>query len=288
MTIAEIAEIMSVSYSKALEEVRALYPHRVKRGRVPANFTSDESAKIMLNIKSKNYGSTDEGMTISELSDFVGSDYHTVARWVRNIKDDTSCNMQVVERIRAKKGSPKNPARYKLDEVLFIAEKGLGSPISDLLKSNAEQTQSFHYVQNESNQIIQKPYYDIEKTLAETAEIMRNVAIMTQNHEMRLQRVEQAIEKDKAVISGLIADVPEKSTRSMLNQLIRAAAQRDDRGYRELYRELYKEYLYTYSKNIRQSADNRGISVLDYAEQTGEIDNLFALAVKLYAVGGAK
>lgn len=106
----------------------------------------------------------------------------------------------------------------------------------------------------------------------------------------RLKRIE---EKSEQAIKELELNVPidpelelpqDISRRKQVNQIVRAYAV--DKGMKtgEVWNKLYYDFNYLMDKNVTTCAKNRKVSVLDYVEEIGYMEDLYKLAYKLFRV----
>jgi len=72
-------------------------------------------------------------MTTKQISESVGKDPATVARWIESV----SCKMQEVSRKVQEAKATKKPADYTLAEVCQIIEEGMGKAAADVYRTNA-------------------------------------------------------------------------------------------------------------------------------------------------------
>jgi phage anti-repressor protein len=101
------------------------------------------------------------------------------------------------------------------------------------------------------------------------------------NHEDRLSSIEKI--HDNAVVELKALPTPmvqanEKTTRMLVNEVIRNIAFRDGTDPQNLWRHLYKEFSIRYHINLRLRALNSDMVQLDWIEQNDHLDNLYALA----------
>lgn len=104
-------------------------------------------------------------------------------------------------------------------------------------------------------------------------------------HDSRLNTIEQRFQKADEVLKQLppaTVDVPTKSVRSCINEVLRSYSYRTGDAYQSLWNVLYKEYKYRYHVDLKTRAKNEELKTLDYAEQFGVIDKVYALALELF------
>jgi prophage antirepressor-like protein len=90
------------------------------------------------------------------------------------------------------------------------------------------------------------------------------------------------VDKEILALPAAMEEVPEKSIRSSLNELLRSYAYRTGESYQKLWGDLYREYRYRHHVDLVTRAKNQRKSALSYAEEVGVIDKLYSLAVLLY------
>jgi prophage antirepressor-like protein len=105
-------------------------------------------------------------------------------------------------------------------------------------------------------------------------------------HDSRLNTIEQRFQKADEVLKQLppaTVDVPTKSVRSCVNEVLRSYSYHTGDAYQSLWNVLYKEYKYRYHVDLKTRAKNEELKTLDYAEQFGVIDKVYALALELFS-----
>ncbi len=104
-------------------------------------------------------------------------------------------------------------------------------------------------------------------------------------HDSRLSTIEERFQKADEVLKQLppaTTEVPTKSVRSCVNEVLRSYSYRTGDAYQSLWNVLYKEYKYRYHVDLKTRAKNEELKTLDYAEQFGVIDKVYALALELF------
>jgi len=79
-----------------------------------------------------------------------------------------------------------------------------------------------------------------------------------------------------------VDDGRERTSRANLVDFIRKVSWRDAQAHINLWRNLYKEYKLRYGVDLKSEAKKHNMNKTQYAEAFGHMDNLYALAVKLY------
>lgn len=104
-------------------------------------------------------------------------------------------------------------------------------------------------------------------------------------HSERLEVIEERFEKVADELKQLPAateEVPEKSVRSCINEVLRSYCYKTGESHKQLWNVLYKEYRYRHHVDLKTRAKNEELKTLDYAEQFGVIDKVYALALELF------
>lgn len=96
----------------------------------------------------------------------------------------------------------------------------------------------------------------------------------------RLVKLEEK-EATRADVATLLPSVPEKTNRARLTEIMESHGGRVE-NYREGWKTLYAEYERRYHVDISTRAKHAKLSGPHWAEKNGQIDNLLALAVKLF------
>lgn len=77
---------------------------------------------------------------------------------------------------------------------------------------------------------------------------------------------------------------PDMNLRAALNKFVRDTAKNTNRFYNVVFNELYSQFYYTFSINLVSRAKKNGMSVIEYAEKYGHIQDLYDLARKIYSI----
>jgi hypothetical protein len=77
-------------------------------------------------------------------------------------------------------------------------------------------------------------------------------------------------------------DVPDMNTRAAINKFIREQAVKQNRYINILWSELYSQFYSRYGINITMRAKKKEMTVIEYAEEYDHLDDLYALARKIY------
>ena len=104
----------------------------------------------------------------------------------------------------------------------------------------------------------------------------------------RLDRLESMMEKLLTIVAATIPKQreelpapPSMEYRAELRKIVARAA-RESGDYSGTWGQLYQEAYYRLSINIRERAKNRGMELLQYAEDEGLIPDLVALAREIF------
>jgi prophage antirepressor-like protein len=113
----------------------------------------------------------------------------------------------------------------------------------------------------------------------------REQAEKLQQHDSRLGKIEDRFAKVSEELRALppvVEEVPPKSIRSAINELVRGYSYSTGESYSSLWNYLYKEYRYIHHVDLSARAKNENKKVLEYAEDMGVINKLYAVANKLF------
>jgi hypothetical protein len=131
--------------------------------------------------------------------------------------------------------------------------------------------------------------YSTESKPRTTAEQLLAIAQLAVGHEQKLAQHHNLLQHHNARLTRLEKqlqvidlDIPEKSVRSSLNELIQDYAYRTGEGFDYLWENLFKEYHRRYNVDLIARAKKSKKRVVDYAEELGVIDKLYGVAVRLY------
>lgn len=196
-------------------------------------------------------------MTTKEIALAVGKDERTVQRWIKRVADKMSSVADKMSSVSYRT----NGADWALEEVLCLVEVGMGKNAASLFRENASKASAVPpTLTTESIAVI----------VRETISAMLPMLVAA---------VKGTIPESNA--SALPAP-PDLSPRDQLRRAVNAMGQKNGK-YAEAWTELYGQFFYRYGINLRVKAKNRNLSVLDYAEQEGHIEELLGLALTLGA-----
>lgn len=168
----------------------------------------------------------------------------------------------------------------------FVNESGLYKCIFSSRKPEAERFQ-YWVIDEVIPSVIRYGFYGtpmtIEKMISdpETAITMLK-ALQEERKKVATLSIDNA--HKQAVIDNFAVDVPTASKRQVINMVVRKAGD----GFKERWRNLYSIFDKTYHKNTKllvknyNLKNNKSLSRLDYIDEIGMIDQLYAIAVKLY------
>lgn len=111
----------------------------------------------------------------------------------------------------------------------------------------------------------------LNKAVEQLTQDVKELKSEKQKHELSLE-----------LLPAPTREVPEMSTRAALNKHIRDAARRQNRAYNLVFNELYLQFYYRFRINLVGRATKTGMSIIEYAEQYDHIEDLYALARKIY------
>jgi hypothetical protein len=112
----------------------------------------------------------------------------------------------------------------------------------------------------------------------EWIDFAKDLEIKRQQTERDLQTANLKLEHKQSIILDLTQDIPVKTMRAKINEVIRYVRF----GYGDRWNKLYREFKYHYNIDIPTRADHRGMAKLDYAQQEGLLQNLYKLALELF------
>ncbi len=96
------------------------------------------------------------------------------------------------------------------------------------------------------------------------------------------QMMEKQLEHKQAVIVDLAENVPAKKMRTVINEVVRAYAHGEGVLYNYVWNRLYKEFKSIYHIDLNTRAKHRDQSKIDIAEDIGQLENLYLLALKMF------
>ncbi len=85
-----------------------------------------------------------------------------------------------------------------------------------------------------------------------------------------------------ATVPQLLAPAPEISSRDRINKIVRGYCQEKRIPFKDGFNRIYLKHKYACNKDLKLKAKNRDIKTLDMFELEGEIQNLLAIAIKIY------
>lgn len=127
----------------------------------------------------------------------------------------------------------------------------------------------------------------LAQTNVEQEKKMIELESKVNQQEQIVNRVIENQEKAIKVIEALpqlevTEDVPDITTRKVISKYISAVSLTKNIDHQRIWRHIYKMFDATYNINVYIRATNRSMTKLDYIEQSGRIDKLYALLMKLY------
>ena len=105
--------------------------------------------------------------------------------------------------------------------------------------------------------------------------------IALESHESRLSSMEatqQAAMDDSMDIERASEEPAAKSTRSKLNQLVRAYCLATNANFQDVWNRIYTEFKYRYHTDLKVRAENRGVRPIEVADQLGNLSELLKVA----------
>lgn len=198
-------------------------------------------------------------MTVKEIAEAVGKTDRGVRKWVAKASEKRSVIAE-----KSSVSSPMKPADYTLDETCTIIEAGMGKNAAGIFRANASRT---GYI--ESTAIHEHPG-EIAIIVRETVTAMVPAIIAA---------IKGALPEN--AVAALPAPAV-KSERDLLRQVVNVYVKNSGTSHAQTWNDLYSEYYYRYHRNLKTSARNRGMSIIEYAEVEGLVSDLLALAVDMF------
>jgi Rha family phage regulatory protein len=96
------------------------------------------------------------------------------------------------------------------------------------------------------------------------------------------QLINKQLEHKQKVIVDLAEQVPPKKMRTVINEVVRAYAHGEGVLYNYVWNRLYKEFKAIYHIDLSTRAKHRDQSKIDIAEDIGQLENLYLLALKMF------
>lgn len=199
-------------------------------------------------------------MNIKQLAEFFGKSTATIRRSALSVG------------IKFKNGTEKT---FSKDEVKMISQY-LYKTVPLAVKESIDMTFS-----NDKA----KPYANEkhESTLTQKdIELISTIVSMTvsktiESLDKRMNNIENKYEEKKALLPA-----PEKSDRDNLRQLVNSYANRKSLSHSFVWGKLYQEVYYRLNFNLKERAENRNMSIIDYAESQGMISELLSIAMEIF------
>lgn len=210
-------------------------------------------------------------MNLKEIASLTGKNERTIRLWIEKTSEKTSENgsekiSKMSEKISEARKTSK-PADFTLEETIAIIRAGGNETLANLLMQNASgQKAEIAVGSSLTSRDLDLISAIVAKTVAATTEILSG----------RLYNIESQIEKRKALLPA-----PEIKPRDAINKLVREYATKTEMPFNSIWNKVYTEFNYTYKCNVKTSAYNRDMTVIDYIETEGMIEQLLAVAVKI-------
>lgn len=215
----------------------------------------------------------------NDVGNVLGLSRSAVRDFVSKLKDEYKSVVSI--------DTNRGPRNYSI-----ISEQGLYKMLMQSRKPNAEKFQDW-IAEDVVPKIRKTGSYSTVESPSSHLEVLRSVVDQLIAQEKKLEKVENdvaAIVEDKRQIEEQLYLLPEsevevqsKSTRAILNQRVRTYAKKSGIPYPEIWNKLYTEFYYTYHINLKIRANRRDMTVLDYVESIGMMDELYSIACKYFA-----
>jgi len=202
-------------------------------------------------------------MTLQEITNLCGyRSTKTLLKWIHN----NGQNLPMIGQKLTEASKTKKPAAFTLEETIEIVRAGGNENLANLLMQNAQSSQQTAIGSSLTSKDIDLISAIVSKTIAATTELLSG----------RVQNIETAFEKRKALLPA-----PDIKPRDAINKLVRDFATRTEMQYNSVWNKIYTEFNYTYNVSVRVSATNRNMTIIDYIETEGMIEQLLSVAVKV-------
>jgi len=193
-------------------------------------------------------------MNTREIASAVNKNDRSVQRWIKTLSVKVS---SINDKMSS--SSPMSPADYNLVETCMIIEQGLGKNAAEIFRMNAT-----HGTKEIS----------VESRLDRLESLLEKV-LMVQLNNIVVKEPEKQL---------TFNDVPEKSKRAELREIINKYTAHRGCNHIEVWSQLYQQIYYRMNINVKLCADNRGMDKLDYIEKEGLLNEVLSLAKKLFEV----
>lgn len=131
---------------------------------------------------------------------------------------------------------------------------------------------------------VSKAPLSIEEILSQNVQILIQHREQLNQMEGRLNLIEndkRKAENEWQTIRRPSIILPSKSTRNLFNELVRLYCSKNNADFRKTHGRIYKQFYYLYHVNLALRAKNQELSIVEYAEQDGFMENLYAVACDL-------
>lgn len=210
-------------------------------------------------------------MTLNQIAGLTGKAESTIRSWITSAKTagssaKTAGSSEKMSGLSAKIAEAqrtKKPAQFTLEETIEIIKAGGNETLANLLLENAHRQQAI----------------EAESTLTPRDLNLISTLIKGIFGELdsRVNKIENRIEERQALLPP-----PDIKPRDAINKLVRDYATRFDYQYNTVWNKLYTEFNYHYNVNVKTCASNRSMTIIDYIETEGMIDQLHAVAIKIF------
>lgn len=212
-------------------------------------------------------------MTLNQIAGLTGKTERSIRLWINkpsektsDISEKTSETSGKMSEIRSKISEARKTskaAQFTLEETIEIIKAGGNETLANLLLENAHRQQVI----------------EAESTLTPRDLNLISTLIKGIFGELdsRVNKIENRIEERQALLPP-----PDIKPRDAINKLVRDYATRFDYQYNTVWNKLYTEFNYHYNVNVKTCASNRSMPIIDYIETEGMIDQLHAVAIKIF------
>jgi hypothetical protein len=123
---------------------------------------------------------------------------------------------------------------------------------------------------------------ELTKIVNEVLPVLRSLQEQVKTLTFQKDQQKQLGELSNEFLPAPTKEVPEMNIRAALNKFIREQAAKQNRYINILWSELYSQFYSRYGINITMRAKKKEMTVIEYAEEYDHLDDLYALARKIY------
>jgi hypothetical protein len=209
-------------------------------------------------------------MTTKEIAELLNKkSTKTILAWIKN----NGQKMPIISQKLTDAEKTKKPADFTLDETIQILRAGnVSESLISLLIENANDKGIALSNGKARNELLTEKDIEfisiiVSRTVAETIKSLDN----------RMSNIENKYEERRSLLPA-----PKLSDRDNLRQLINTYSNCNSFSYASVWNMLYKEVYYRMNVNLKERAENRNITAIDYADQEGLIPEILSIALEIF------